>query len=107
MSESGRDTAVSGSILNAKNDDLFEVADPFRQDDTRQQQRSNSRTLLEDDDEEILEMRDQVPHDQNSSNNNSEDTARSSPLASCMFGEVSVFRDFFLAAFSDGYNSVS
>jgi len=31
---------------------------------------------------------------------------RKSPLSS-VFGEVTVFRDFFLAAFSDGYSRVS
>ena len=55
------------------------------------------------DDEEIMEMRDAepYPHDEKSEQSG----GRTSPLLS-MFGEVTVFRDFFLAAFSDGYNSV-
>jgi hypothetical protein len=53
-----------------------------------------------DDDEEIMEIRDPEPRDEK------DDPARSSPPVMSMFGEVSIFRDFFLAAFSDGYNSV-
>ena len=63
------------------------------------------------DDEEILETRDpqQYAHgDEEAENETFPGRQTASPLASCaMFGEVSIFRDFFLAAFSDGYNGVS
>lgn len=52
--------------------------------------------IADDDDEEIVEKRDPAEP---------QDGGRNSPLTS-MFGEVTIFRDFFFAAFSDGYNSV-
>jgi len=58
------------------------------------------RDLVGEQDEEIVEMRDPEPRD-----DKADSRRNSSPLMS-MFGEVSIFRDFFLAAFSDGYNSV-
>ena len=72
------------------------------EEEQAQQQEELSFSVVEEDDEEILEMRDdpgQEPHEEKA------DSRRTSPLKS-MFGEVSVFRDFFLAAFSDGYYSV-
>ena len=50
-------------------------------------------------DQEFLEMRDPEPQKETESN-------RNTPPLSFMFGETSVFRDFLLSAFSDGYNSV-
>ena len=77
------------------------VAVGERCDEEKQEPLISSPTV-EEDDEEILEMRDpgQEPHEESKA-----DARRTSPLKT-MFGEVSVFRDFFLAAFSDGYYSV-
>lgn len=53
------------------------------------------------DDKDRVERRDPNPHDDKYTNS---ERARTPFLS--VFGEVSIVRDFFLAAFSDGYNSV-
>lgn len=53
------------------------------------------------DDGDCIELRDPGPEEDKSA-----DSQRARSPFKAMFGEVSIIRDFFLAAFSDGYNSV-
>lgn len=66
---------------------------------------ANKQPSILDWDDEVVDFREPATSSASTEQGKTADQQRDNSLSS-MFGDITLFREFFLAAFSDGYNSV-